>query len=160
MEVTVLPAEVADAEALWAVQQEAFREEGELLHNPQAYPLAQTVEGLIDDFKHGPVLKAVNEGGEIVGSVRAHPFEDGSIFVSKLVVRPDHQRRGIGSKLLRAIEALFPNDNLRLATVFVVKHVLQFYEKEGWVKGDDVPRPGDGVPGSWFFKVRKQPGPK
>jgi GNAT superfamily N-acetyltransferase len=160
MEVTVLPAEVADAAELWAIQQEAFREEGERLHNMQAYPLMQTVEGIVDDFQHGPILKAVNERGEIVGSIRAHPFEDGSIFISKLFVKPEYQRQGIGGKLLRAIEDQFPNDNLRLATVYVVREVFQFYEKAGWVKGDDVLRPGDNAPGTWFFKVRKQPAPK
>jgi ribosomal protein S18 acetylase RimI-like enzyme len=90
------------------VQQAAFLPEGDILHNYNTYSLLQTMEGVREDFGHGPGLKAVNEKGEIFGSVRAHSEPTGTVMISKLVVLPDYQRQGIGTRLLHEIESLFP----------------------------------------------------
>jgi energy-coupling factor transporter ATP-binding protein EcfA2 len=45
-------------------------------------------------------------GGEIVGSVRAR-MDGGTCRISRLVVRPDHWRQGIGRQLMEEIERLF-----------------------------------------------------
>jgi ribosomal protein S18 acetylase RimI-like enzyme len=133
--VEIRPADLADADEIWNVQQAAFLPEAEVLHNSNTYSLRQTVDGVKEDFGHGPVLKAVNEKGEIVGSVRAQTEPTGTVLISKLVVRPDCQRQGIGTRLLHEIESLFPSDNLRLGIVYAFTYVYQFYETEGYVKG-------------------------
>jgi hypothetical protein len=77
-----------------------------LLHNYNTYSLLQTV-----DVAHGPMLKAVNDKGEIIVSVRAHPEPGRAVGILKLVVESGYQRRGIGIRLPRAMEVMFPSDN-------------------------------------------------
>lgn len=54
------------------------------------------------------VVYARDEAGQLVGYVTA--FSDGafSTFIGELVVRPEAQRRGLGSALLQRVEEQYP----------------------------------------------------
>jgi ribosomal protein S18 acetylase RimI-like enzyme len=46
------------------------------------------------------------EEGEIVGSVRAY-LEKGTAYIGRLMVKPNSQDKGIGTRLMQAIEEHF-----------------------------------------------------
>ncbi len=68
-------------------------------------PLVQTLKDINNDFKHQIFLKATING-KIIGSVRAFTEEE-TCCVGRLIVHPDFQNQGIGTKLLNEIESLF-----------------------------------------------------
>lgn len=47
--------------------------------------LRQTIEEVYDEFRKGTILKAVDERGTIIGSVRAYQ-ENGIVYIGKLMV--------------------------------------------------------------------------
>ena len=91
-----------DAEEILALQRLAYRSEAELYPGQPIAPLAQTLEQMRADLEGQLVLKAVLEG-RIVGSVRGR-IEGGTCHVGRLIVHPDLQNRGIGTRLLRELE--------------------------------------------------------
>jgi ribosomal protein S18 acetylase RimI-like enzyme len=58
------------------------------------------------DLQRQVFLTAKGENGRVVGSVRAFS-KDGTCFIGRLIVHPDLQRHGIGTRLMRAVEARF-----------------------------------------------------
>ena len=68
--------------------------------------------GLIDELRAGPAwlpalsLVAVTPAGEVIGHVlgtRGHVGPDPVLALGPLAVRPDRQRRGVGSALMHAV---------------------------------------------------------
>jgi ribosomal protein S18 acetylase RimI-like enzyme len=97
----------SDLPAILALQKLAFLTEAELYGDCAIPPLTQTLENMTEELGRAVFLKAVENGGEIVGSVRATATA-GTCHIARLVVHPAHRKRGIGSALMRAIEACFP----------------------------------------------------
>ena len=67
---------------------------------------------LIDELRAGPAwlpalsLVAVTPAGEVIGHVlgtRGHVGQDPVVALGPLAVRPDQQRRGVGSALMHAV---------------------------------------------------------
>ncbi|MBT8354522.1 MAG: GNAT family N-acetyltransferase [Desulfofustis sp.] len=77
------------------------------------------------------ILKAMSDG-RIVGSVRAYAKE-GVCHIGRLVVEPTYQNKGLGSRLLNAIEARFPAaTRFELFTGERSKKSLYLYHKAGY----------------------------
>ncbi len=74
-------------------------------HNDSIPPLTQTLEQLRAEFDNQIFLKALIDAS-IIGSVRAYQTE-GTCHIGRLVVKPDFQNRGIGSRLMNEIENRF-----------------------------------------------------
>ena len=131
MDVTVETATPDDAEGVLALQKLAFRTEAERYGVWDSPPMVQTLDGLLADFADGVVLKATS-GGRIVGSVRAR-MEGATCHVARLMVHPDARRRGIGTRLMQAIEARF-RDALRfeLDTGYQSDGNIRLYERLGY----------------------------
>lgn len=92
----------ADVPAIWALQRIAFEVEAMRYDDWSIPPLTQTLEALADEFREFTVLKAIAEG-QLVGSIRARVNRD-VCEIGRLMVHPSFQRRGIGARLLQAIE--------------------------------------------------------
>lgn len=127
----ILPATAEDAPAILELQRLAYRSEAVLYDDFGIPPLTQTLGSLQQDIAGQTVLKAVR-GGVLVGSVRALEQER-ICHVGRLIVHPDHQRQGIGTALMRAIESHFPNAAaFELFTGHRSAGNLRLYERLGY----------------------------
>ena len=100
--VTISHAAPKDAEDILALQILAYQSEAVLYNDWSIPPLTQTIESLREEFPTSIILKAT-VGEQIVGSVRAK-IAGGTCAIGRLIVHPEFQRKGIGSRLLQTIE--------------------------------------------------------
>ena len=70
---------------------------------PPSGALNETLDDVAARFKAGPVLIA-EANGEPVGSLYC-ALKDGGLYLTRMAVRPDRQKQGIGCALLSAAEA-------------------------------------------------------
>ncbi|AJS58853.1 GNAT family N-acetyltransferase [Paenibacillus sp. IHBB 10380] len=109
----------------------AYRSEAEIYNDNNIQPLTQNIEELEQEYENHIILKAVIDD-IIVGSIRA--IEDTGICkVSKLIVNPNYQNQGIGTKLMECIEYMF-NHTKRFELFTGHKSVrnLYLYNKLGY----------------------------
>ena len=72
--------------------------------------------------------------GRLVGSVRAKEAET-TCYIGRLIVHPDFQGKGIGSQLMKEIEASFPEvERFELFTGHKSADNIRFYNKRGYVE--------------------------
>ncbi|MEU8120014.1 GNAT family N-acetyltransferase [Spirillospora sp. NPDC049024] len=93
----------ADAGELMTVQRAAYVTEAQLYGDPFIPPLVESAEQLRKVLAGDAVVLKAVLGGRLVGAVRAQ-FNDRTCLVGRLVVVPDLQGRGIGRRLLTALE--------------------------------------------------------
>ena len=124
-------AQKEDLEKILELQYLAYQSEAKLFGNMDIPPLKQTIEEVYDEFQKGTILKAVNDGGVMVGSVRAYQ-ENGTVYIGKLMVHPKMQRKGIGTKLLLEIENEYPNQRYELFTSTKSISNIKLYESLGY----------------------------
>jgi GNAT superfamily N-acetyltransferase len=92
-----------DAGEILTVQRAAYVAEAQLYGDPFIPPLVESHDQMRKLLEgDAAVLKAVS-GRRLVGAVRAQ-FSDHTCLVGRLVVVPDMQGRGIGGRLMRALE--------------------------------------------------------
>jgi ribosomal protein S18 acetylase RimI-like enzyme len=130
--VAIEPATLADAPAIHDLQRLAYRSEAELYGDwsipPLVDPLAATERALADQL----VLKAV-VAGRILGAVRGR-LADGTCHVGRLIVHPQAQGRGLGTRLMLALEAAQPEARrFELFTGERSAKNLHLYSKLGYV---------------------------
>ena len=77
---------------------------------------------------------AVYDEKELVAYIRLVGDGHSVIFVQDLLVRPDHQRQGIGRKLLKEALATFPTVYQRLLVTECSEKNLAFYQSLGFVE--------------------------
>jgi GNAT superfamily N-acetyltransferase len=104
-QVQIEQASASDAEAILALQRLAYRSEAEIYDDFEIAPLRQTRAEMQEDLARQVVLKATLDG-RIVGSVRGYE-RDGTCHIGRVIVDPTRQNRGIGSRLMAAIEERF-----------------------------------------------------
>ena len=127
----ITQAEIRDAEAILALQKLAYRSEAVLYNDFTIPPLTQTLESITADFERQVFLKAIIDG-LIIGSVRAYQEKD-TCYIGRLIVHPEHQGQGIGSRLLQRIEQEFDGtDRYELFTGEKSTRNIHFYERRGY----------------------------
>jgi ribosomal protein S18 acetylase RimI-like enzyme len=115
------------------LQKLAYKSEGEIYNDFHIPPLTQTLEELMADLRRQVFLTAKDENGRIVGSVRAFS-KDGTCFIGRLIVHPDLQRHGIGTRLMQAIEAQFQGEvgRYELFTGHKSEGNIRLYQRLGY----------------------------
>lgn len=130
METTIDIVSETELHEILALQKLAYISEAEIYNDFNLPPLVQTLEELEEEAKKSIVLKAV-EHSCIVGSVRA--FENnGTCYIGKLIVHPQYQNKGIGKKLIRAVENHIVSQRYELFTGHLSLKNLALYEKLGY----------------------------
>ena len=127
----ILFAEQSDLPIILDLQYAAYQSEARLLNNPNIPPLLQTLEELQNEFERGTILKAVDDDGSIIGSVRSYA-KDGTLYIGKLIVQPDRQGKRIGTALLHEIERACQQDRYELFTSSISVRNIKLYERAGY----------------------------
>ena len=104
--VHILRADPADAEEILALQRLAYEVEARLYNDWQLPTMTQALDDLLVEFEEMTILKACL-GGAIIGSVRGRQAGD-SCYVGRIMVHPDHRRRGLAARLMLELEDHFP----------------------------------------------------
>lgn len=128
---TVLKAEQKDLQEILELQYLAYQSEAALFGNKDIPPLKETIEELTEEFNKGTILKLV-EDGKIIGSVRAYA-KNGTAYIGKLMVHPDHRCKGYGTLLLNEIEKCFPDCRFELFTSTRSEDNIRLYQKLGYI---------------------------
>ena len=123
-------AEYNDLPVILKLQYLAYQSEAALFGTQDIPPLRQTLEEVVDEFNAGIILKMVIDN-RIIGSVRAKE-QDGTAYIGKLMVHPEHRCKGYGSVLLSEIEKCFPDKRYELFTSTRSKDNIRLYEKNGY----------------------------
>lgn len=121
----------SDLEAILDLQRLAYQSEARLFPGRDIPPLRQTLQEVRAEFAAGVFLKAVDGRGRIVGSVRAR-CDGGTVQIGKLMVHPECQRKGLGARLLLAVEAALPNRRYELFTSTRSVRNIALYERLGY----------------------------
>jgi len=111
----------------------AYQTEAVLNNDFSIPPLTQTIDDLRLEYETCIFLKAVCSKGNIIGSVRAH-IDNDTAYIGRLIVCPEMQGQGIGTKLLLAIEQECQTARYELFTSDKSIRNLRLYEYLGYVK--------------------------
>ncbi len=130
-DVQIGSARVEEAEQILKLQRLSYQTEATLYDDWTLPPLTQTLRELLGHYDYHTILVA-RLGDEVIGSVRAR-LEDGTCHVGRLVVHPRLQRRGLGTRLMREIEASFPEaERFELFTGHLSEGNLRLYRSLGY----------------------------
>ena len=127
----IVQARFEDAATILELQKLAYRSEAAIYYDYSIAPLTQTLQNLQSEFDTKTFLKAVI-GDRIFGSVRGYQLNH-TCYVERLIVHPDFQRRGMGTKLLKRIEEIFPTAyRFELFTGHRSESNIRLYSKLGY----------------------------
>ena len=127
----ITPACKEDAESILSLQKAAYQSEAVLYQDFSIPPLRQTLDELQNELISKVVLKATLDD-QLAGSIRAWEKE-GTCFIERVIVHPQHQGHGIGSELMKEVEKRFPGvQRFELFTGHKSKRNLRFYERHGY----------------------------
>ncbi|MCL2577493.1 MAG: GNAT family N-acetyltransferase [Defluviitaleaceae bacterium] len=126
-------AEKADLRQILELQHLAYQSEAKLYDDFTIQPLKQTIEEIEQEYVKGLFLKAVDMNGKIIGSVRAYD-ENNTAYIGKLIVQPETQSQGIGTKLMNAIEQEYQGMRFEIFTGYKSVRTIGLYEHLGYIR--------------------------
>ena len=127
----IQPARPTDAAEILALQKLAYHSEAAIYDEYGIPPLTQTLDEMRSDLERQTCLIATMDD-RIVGSVRAH-LDEGTCYIGRLIVHPDVQNQGIGTRLMHEIELLFRHAaRFELFTGHLSERNLYLYRKLGY----------------------------
>ena len=122
-------ANISDAKEILSLQKLTYKSEAEI-YNCEIFPVQQNLEEIEKDFKKWTFLKAIIDNN-IMGSVRAYEKEE-ICHIGRLIVHPDFQNQGIGTRLMKEIENIFKSKRFELFTGDKSQKNLYLYQKLGY----------------------------
>ena len=132
MPISIAKSALTDVEEILRLQYVAYQSEAHIHNNFAIQPLTQTLEEIVAEYHKCTFLKAV-QSSAIIGSVRAH-VQGNTAYIGKLMVHPEHQGKGLGRRLLAAIEAEFPHKRYELFTTCKSDRNIHIYKTSGYTR--------------------------
>lgn len=126
-------ATVEDVPELLELQYKAFRPVAESVNWLDAPNLTEPVEHALGEFPKYTTLKMLSDDGKIIGSVRGR-VEGGSLYIGRLMILPEYQKKGYGRILLHEIQSVLPHHRAWLDTCGELPKTVAFYERDGFRK--------------------------
>jgi ribosomal protein S18 acetylase RimI-like enzyme len=114
------------------IQHLAFRKEAEDFNDFNIEPITQTVAILKEEYETFVFLKAVDESGQIIGSIRGY-IEDGTSYIGKTLVHPDYQGQGVGTKMICTLERMNKAPRYEINASIRCPQNIRLYERLGYV---------------------------
>ena len=102
-----------DLDQILHLQKKAFYGQALIYNDFNLPPLIQTIEDLKAEFRLKTIYK-VEQDGKIIASIRCY-IKDNTLYLEKLIVDPDFQNRGIGTKIMTEIERRYSSSVNRYA---------------------------------------------
>jgi phosphoribosylanthranilate isomerase len=133
----ILPAEIDDLDEILALQKLAYQSEAQLNNDFTIPPLTQTLDEIRAEFGQAVFLKALQDG-KMIGSVRGR-LDGDTCHIGRVIVHPEYQNKGIGSRLLREIERRVNARRFELFTSQRSERNLYLYRKFGYRDFKQVP---------------------
>jgi ribosomal protein S18 acetylase RimI-like enzyme len=131
MKAIIEQARAEDAQKILELQKLAYQSEAAIYDDFGIPPLRQTLDEIRVEFQSQVFLKAAIDG-RIVGSVRGH-VRRRTCYVGRLIVHPEFQNQGIGTRLLTEIEKTFGQaERFELFTGHRSERNLYLYHKLGY----------------------------
>lgn len=131
MQIEIKNAKESDLAEILKLQKLAYIQEAEIYNNYEITPLTQNLKDLQADFKTNTFIKATFNS-KIIGSVKGFE-ENGNVLVGKLIVHPDFQNKGLGSRLMLELESRFSKaTRFWLFTAYKSEKNLYLYQKLGY----------------------------
>ena len=138
----IIRATTEDAPEILVLQRLAYQSEAEIYNDYSIAPLTQALEELERDFEEYLYLKAVVHD-RMIGAVRGRMRGD-ACEVGRLIVDPEYQSQGIGSKLMKEIEGSFPDAHqFQVFTGHKSKRNIILYQKLGYKISEIEPFKGE-----------------
>jgi GNAT superfamily N-acetyltransferase len=135
---TIQKARVKEADEILNLQKLAYQSEARLYNDWNLPALTQSIESLVEEMSDSITLVALVDG-VIIGSVRAKT-SGGCCQIGRLIVHPEHQGKGVGSRLLREIEHRCRHaKNYELFTGSLSAANIRLYERHGYTVTRTVP---------------------
>ena len=136
------PIEWTVAAQIYALAQAAYKLEAVLIGCVDFPPLRESLNGLRDSPDRFLVFQ---EAGTIVGALSFHHSPE-AVAVTRLVVSPAHQRKGIATALLADLEQrIHPVASLTVSTALHNTPAVSLYRKLGYAT-ERVSNSAEGIP--------------
>jgi predicted N-acetyltransferase YhbS len=130
-----------DAEAIEAVTRAAYKRRAERI--PPYKALFETAADVLRHLERGGAVVAEAEG-VVIGAVRYREKKPGVLLLYRLAVHPNAQRRGIGRRLIRAVEEIAREAGhscVHLHARRTCPDLIATYERLGYHEVDDPREP-------------------
>lgn len=127
----IVVAKREDLPEILKLQKLCYLSEAKIYNVYNIPPLVQTLEVIEKDLSNQFFLKAVIDN-KVIGSVRAYQKGE-TCYIGRLIVHPEYQNRGVGTKLMKEIEASFKDaKRFELFTGYKSSKNLYLYQKLGY----------------------------
>ena len=121
-----------DLEQILQLQKRAFHGQALIYNDFSLPPLTQTIDDLRKEFREKAIYK-LKQDGKIIASIRCY-IKDNILYIEKLIVDPDFQNRGIGTKIMTDIEKRYSSSVNRYSLFTGDKSArnIHLYKKMGY----------------------------
>jgi ribosomal protein S18 acetylase RimI-like enzyme len=130
-----------DANEILVLQRSAYQDQPDTSRTVMIPPLCETIDDVRRAISDRFVIKAT-QNGQIVASARGKLI-DGTCHIERVIVHPTLQKRGLGKRIMQALEAQFEDaGRFELFTEMTNRRNIHFYSQLGYRPFMTRPRPG------------------